>query len=122
MSLSVKAFLKMTCVFFRELPAGLSTHTRIPLKQLQRMSALMIRNTGPIHFLRPFSRGASANSAGRRGSMVSLSHQTIVDVYMWRSIFSVAHSSNVSWVTLPIKLPPLLHVPSHEEDIVRWAR
>ena len=120
-SLSIKSFLKMTCVLFRELPAELSTDTRIPLKQLQRMSALMIRNAGLVHFLRPFSRGASANSAGRRGSMVSLSHQTIVDVYMWRSVFSVAHSSNVSWMTLPIKLPPLLHVPSHAGDDVRRA-
>ena len=118
-SLSIKAFLKMTCVLFRELPAELSTLTRVPLKQLQRMAALMIRNACLIHFLRPFSRGASANSAGRRGSMVSLSHQTIVDVYMWRAVFSVAHSSNVSWMTLPIKLPPLLHVPSHVEDEAR---
>ena len=121
-SLSVNAFLKMVCVLFRELPSELSTSVRLPLKQLQRISALMIRNASLIHFLRPFSRGASANSAGRRGSMVSLSHQTIVDVWMWRSVFAVAHSSNVAWMTLPIRLPPLLHDPSHEDEGYRRAR
>ena len=72
-SLSVKAFLKMVCVLFRELPNDLSTDTRVPLKQLQRLSALMIRNADLLHFLRPFSRGASANTAGRRNSSVALS-------------------------------------------------
>ena len=122
-SLSVKAFLKMLCVLFRELPHELSTSVRLPLRQLQRMAALMIRNAGLIHFLRPFSRGASANSAGRRGSMVFLSDQTIVDVWMWRSVFAVAHSSNVAWMTLPIRLPLLLHDPSHGDESdrrVRW--
>ena len=115
-SLSVKAFLKMICVLFRELPESVSTATRVPLKQIQRMAALMIRNASLIHFLRPFSRGASANSTGRRHSMVNLSAQTVVDVYMWRSVFAVACSSNVSWMTLPIRLIPTLHQPSHEDE------
>jgi hypothetical protein len=123
-SLSIKAFLKMVCVLFHELPNDLYPTTRVSLKQLQRLSALMIRNADLIHFLRPFSRGAAANTAGRRRSMVSLSIQTVVDIWVWRSVFSVAHSSNVSWMTLPFWLPPLLHQPhSDEVDAKRaWWR
>ena len=54
--------------------------------------------------------------------MVSLCHQTIVDLWMWRSVFAVAHSSNVAWMTLSISLPPLLREPNYEGEDVKRAR
>ena len=82
----------------------------------------MIRNADLVHFLRPFSRGASANTAGRRNATVALLAQTLIDVWMWRSVFAVAHQSNVSWMTLPIHFPPLLYQSRHDDNESRQAR
>lgn len=75
----------------------------------------MISATVP--FLRPFSRAASHNTAGRTGSSTHLSPTTVFDIWIWRAVFSTTPTNDVSWMTVPLYLPPLLRSPPRDDAV-----
>ena len=123
-SLSLKIFLSCICVFFLEFPIELTPTTSVSVKLLQRLSSYMIRISDIIYFLRPFSRGAAHNTAGRSHPSTTLQPNTIIDIWIWRTVLSSTVGNNVSWLTLPLNVPPLLQHPhpKHDNEPSRLAR
>jgi len=82
----------------------------------------MILISDIVHFLRPFSRSAAHNTAGRTHPTASLSNNTISDIWMWRAVLSMTTTSDVSWMTLPLNIPPLLRHSRSDDDATRVDR
>ena len=121
-SLSLKIFLSCVCVLFLELPVDITPTTTVTVKLLQRLSSYMIRISDIIYFLRPFSRGASHNTAGRSHPTTTLLPNTIIDIWIWRTVLSSTVGNNVSWLTLPLSVLPLLQHSKHDDEPTRISR
>ena len=121
-SISLKLLLSVICVLFLEFPLELTTSTIVPIKLLQRLSSYMILISDVVHFLRPFSRAASHNTAGRTHPTASLSNNTVSDIWMWRAVLPSITTSDVSWMTLPLDIPPLLRRSKGDDDATRADR
>ena len=121
-SLSLKIFLSCICVLFLEFPINLTLATTVTVKLLQRLSSYMIRISDIIYFLRPFSRGASHNTAGRSHPTTTLLPNTIIDIWIWRTVLSSTVGNNVSWLTLPLNVLPLLKHSKHDDEPTRLTR
>ena len=121
-SLSLKIFLSCICVLFLEFPINLTLATTVTVKLLQWLSSYMIRISDIIYFLRPFSRGASHNTAGRSHPTTTLLPNTIIDIWIWRTVLSSTVGNNVSWLTLPLNVLPLLKHSKHDDEPTRLTR
>ena len=112
---SLKSYLTIICILFVELPTELTCSTRVSIKLFQRLSSYMIRLADVIFFLRPFSRGASRNTAGRTNNVAFLQPDTITDIWFWRTIFRQTNVCNISWMSLPLFVPPLFRHSKHDD-------
>jgi len=122
-SLSQRSLLKIYCLLFHELPETISADTTTTVTFLQRLSSYMIRTADIIFSLRPFSRSAAHNTAGRtHRATVHMLPSLVIDVWIWRAVFAAAVGNNVSWMTIPIHLPPLLAHSHEDSDITRADR
>jgi len=121
-SLSQRTLLKLYCLLFHEIPEEISTDTMMTITFLQRLSSYMIRTADIVCFLRPFSRSAAHNTAGRTHPVVHMLPSLLTDIWIWRAVFATAVGNNVSWMTIPIHLPPLLAHSHSDSDATRANR
>ena len=107
--LSEATFLKLVCVFYKELPQFLLPGvTRISIKQFQRIGSYMCLASAFIPLLKPYTHAVYENIAGvTKSKTVRVSERTAIDIAFWRAtLFATTTSSQ--WLSVPIRIPLLV--------------
>jgi hypothetical protein len=115
-------FLKLICLVFLEAPSPLRAGDLVRVAWLQRLSSYFILAADFIPPLRPFSRGAAHNTAGREAQRsVPLASATIVDIHFWQAVLLYSFS-DATWLVQPVAIPPLFRELPGETSAERSAR
>jgi hypothetical protein len=115
-------FLKLICLVFLEAPSPLRVGHLVRVSWLQRLSSYFILAADFIPPLRPFSRGAAHNTAGREAQRsVPLSATTIVDINFWQAVLLYS-CSDATWLVQPVAIPPLFRELPGETPADRSTR
>ena len=117
-------FTKLVCTLFHEIPAVVAVKQPVPLHQLQRTAAYMLRSSTIIRGMKPFSHGIYRNIRGippaYTGS-VSLTPDAVTDIREWRA-FILSLWDNASPLRCPMSIPPLLHRLPGQDRVELWQQ
>jgi hypothetical protein len=108
--LSEPLFIKLVCVFFKEIPRTITPNeTRLTVQCLQRMGSYMILAASFLPSMKPFTHGVFQNTAGihYNTKTVRVSYRSFIDILFWRATLN-ATTVSTQWLSVPIHIPPLV--------------